>query len=108
MMNARLRDDRRLVRAEAPAQAKHFAYAARERREDFRGVRFAAVVAEAFEVDAQRRARSARARQAQDDARAVFEEDAYALPPGRAAVDGVCVGEVVGARDAAPAERRAR
>src|SRR5919198_2726436 len=103
-----LSNDRRLVRAEALAQLEEVADGARERGQDFSDIAAAPVFAEAFEVDAQRRACRARAGEAQYDARAVFEEDADALARGRRAVHRVRVAEVVGALDAALAERRAR
>src|SRR5215207_10005246 len=101
-----LSDDRRLVRAEAFAEAEHLADALPERAEGLFDVARAGVVAVTLDVDAQRRARRARARQAQHRARAVFEEDAHALPRGRAAVHRVRVAELVGALDAAAGERR--
>src|SRR5215207_1479743 len=101
-----LSDDRRLVRAEAFAEAEHLADALPERAEGLFDVARAGVVAVTLDVDAQRRARRARARQTQHRARPVFEEDAHALTRGRAAVNGVCVAELVGALDAAAAERR--
>src|SRR2546423_15493444 len=79
----------------------------RGRREIFYIPPPAAVVAEAFEVEARSRARRARARKPQDDARAVFEEDANPLSRRHAAVNGVCVAEVVRARDEASSERHA-
>ena len=53
---------------------------------------------EALEVDAERRAFGAGARQAKHDARAVVEDDADALLRRHRAVDRIGVGEVVGRR----------
>src|SRR5262249_24081954 len=58
----------------------------------------------AFDVDAQRRTGRSRARQAIDDARAVLEEDAYALPRRGRSIDRIMIGKVVGGSDGRTAE----
>ena len=53
----------------------------------------------ALDIDAQGRARGAGAGQAEDDARAAFEQDADALVAAHRLVDRVVIGEIVGGGD---------
>ncbi len=61
----------------------------------------------ALDVDADRSAGGAGARQAEDDARAAFEQDADALVLAHRFVDRIVIGEVIGMRDLEALDRSA-